>query len=127
MKKGILIFLCISAFSLIVFIIYDRFSHNVRSPYMTYLFLWPLVLGVIPSLILALVKSLPRPTRLTINLYCSGVAAITVSSLLRGIFDIAGTASPLQSGLMIAGLVMTGAGIISYIITLLTGRNVKDT
>ncbi|MBR0516136.1 MAG: hypothetical protein IJJ89_04795, partial [Eubacterium sp.] len=90
MKKGALIFAGISVFSLIFYLIYDRFSHNVRSPYMTWLFLWTLILGVLPCLILLVLNKLPRPGRITINLYCSGVAALTVSSLLRGIFEIAG-------------------------------------
>lgn len=118
MKKGALIFLGISLFCLVIFIIYDRFSHNVRSPYMTWLFAWPLVLGVLPCTWLTAAGRLPRPTGFTINLYCSGVAALTVSSLLRGIFEIAGTASPFQTGLAIAGMIMTVAGMISYVVTL---------
>lgn len=116
MKKGALIFAGISVFSLIFYLIYDRFSHNVRSPYMTWLFLWTLILGVLPCLILLVINKLPRPGRITINLYCSGVAALTVSSLLRGIFEIAGTASPLQKGLFIAGLSMTALGVLSYML-----------
>ena len=114
MGKGLLAYSLISLFCLLVFLVYNLFSHGVYSPFMTWLFLWPLVLGVFPCLTLLLLKKLPRPNRFTINAYNSGVAAVTVSSLLRGIFEIAGTASPLQTGLWIAGFVMTGAGIIGY-------------
>jgi len=46
------------------------------------------------------------------------VAALTVSSMMRGVFEIAGTASPLQTGLMVAGTVMWMVGAGSYIVTL---------
>ena len=118
MKRGAIIYGCISVFCLIVFHIYDRFSHNVRSPFMTFLFAWPLLLGFLPALWILLVRSLPRPNRFTLNVYNSGVAALTVSSMMRGVFEIAGTASPLQTGLMVAGTVMWMVGAGSYIVTL---------
>ena len=122
MGKGLLAYSLITLFCLLVFLVYNLFSHGVYSPFMTWLFLWPLVLGVFPCLTLLLLKKLPRPNRFTINAYNSGVAAVTVSSLLRGIFEIAGTASPLQTGLWIAGFVMTGAGIIGYFLS--SGLNI---
>ena len=126
MGRGALYYSVIAAFCLVVFIIYNLFSHGVYSPFMTWLFLWPFALGVLPCLILHLGKGLPRPNRVTINVYNSGVAAITVSSLLRGIFEIAGTASPLQTGLWIAGLVMTGAGIVFYLLSGKTPQHLRD-
>ena len=86
------VYLGISILCLIIFLIYDQFSHGVRSPYMTYLFLWPLVLGFVPYTIAAFIKSKTAAygnsiTRIAFNIYNSGVAAITVSSLLKGIFD----------------------------------------
>ena len=42
-------YLCISAFCLLFFIIYNHFSHEIRSPWMTWLFAWPLVLGAVPA------------------------------------------------------------------------------
>ena len=114
MKKGAVIYGLVTAFTLLTFIIYDRYSHGVRSPYMTFLFAWPLALGVLPCIVLALAAKLPRPNRFVINLYNSGVAALTVSSLLKGIFEIAGTASPLQQGLFVFGIVLTASGVCTY-------------
>ena len=119
LRRAMILYAGISAFCLIIFIIYDQFSHNVRSPFMTFLFLWPLILGVLPVLLLRKIRKLPRPGRFTWNAYNSGVAALTVSSLLRGIFEIAGTASPFQTGLMFAGIVMTGVGAIGYLADIL--------
>ena len=115
LRRGMILYGAVSAFCLIVFLIYDQFSHNVRSPFMTFLFLWPLLLGVLPVFLIHVIRILPAPGKFTWNAYNSGVAAVTVSSMLRGVFEIAGTASPLQTGLMIAGFVMMGVGVISYI------------
>ncbi len=83
---------------------------------MTWLFAWPFVLGVLPGLVFWKGKRLHEPGRLCINLWNSGVAALTVSSLLRGIFEIAGTASVYQARLMYAGgLMLLGAGIVYFL------------
>ena len=114
-KKSPVIYLGISFLCLITFIIYNQFSHGVTSPFMTFLFCWPLILGFIPYLLLAVIPKAEYPDRLTLNVYNSGVAALTVSSLLKGIFDIAGNASIYQHYLMIFGTIMLIAGIIIYI------------
>ena len=103
-------------FCLIFFLIYDPFSHGVRSPYMTWLFAWPLGLGLLPELAFRFVPGLRRPGRLAGNLYHSGVAALTVSSCLRGIFEIAGTASDYQKWLMLAGAAMAVCGVIAWLL-----------
>lgn len=102
-------------FCLLFFLVYDRFSHGVRSPYMTWLFLWPLVLGLLPSLVMGLFPQIPRQKRLSADLYHPGVAAVTVSSLLRGVFEIAGTASDYQTWLMLFGGVLLACGAAAYI------------
>ena len=116
LNLGIKVYLPAAVFCLIFFLVYDRFSHGVRSPYMTYLFLWPLVLGLIPSLILQLFPHIRRQKRISANLYHAGVAAVTVSSLLRGIFEIAGTASDYQVWLMTAGGILLISGLFAYVI-----------
>ena len=40
---------------------------------------------------------------------------VTVSSLLRGVFDIAGNSSVYQTAMMAAGFVLLFAGLILYI------------
>lgn len=51
-KKGALIYLGITLFCFIFSTIYEYFSHSVYSEYMTLLFLFPFLGGVIPNLIL---------------------------------------------------------------------------
>ena len=74
---------------------------------MTFLWLWPFALGFVPSLIARYTEILHFP-----DIYHYGVAALTVSSLLRGIFEIAGTSSVYQTILFLAGWIMTGIGVL---------------
>ena len=113
---GLISYVCVTLSCLAFFLIYDRFSYGVRSAYMTFLFLWPLVLGVLPCLTFRLLPQLRRQGAWSKNLYHSGVAALTVSSLLRGIFEIAGTASEHQEYMMLAGAVLVLCGVIAYIV-----------
>lgn len=109
-------YLGISVFCQIFYLIYDQFSHGVRSPYMTWLFAWPFLLGVLPGMIFWHFPKVRRPGRFAVNLYNSGVAAVTVSSLLRGIFEIAGTDSVYQQRLMYMGVAMLFLGIAVYLL-----------
>ncbi|MBQ9061418.1 MAG: hypothetical protein IJ121_01115 [Eubacterium sp.] len=113
-RHALIVYLGITVFCGIVFLVYDQFSHGVRSPYMTFLFGWPLVFGVLPALIRMAAK-LPDPDLLSKDIYNTGVAAITFSSLLRGIFEIAGTASDYQRYLMGAGVILAAAGLLLYV------------
>ena len=114
MAKSTLVYSCVAVFCLIFFLIYDQFSHGVHSPYMTWLFGWPLLLGALPCAVFWRIPQLRRPGWLSVRLYHSGVAALTVSSMLRGIFEIAGTASDYQQWLMIAGGLLLLGGVVTY-------------
>lgn len=70
--------------------IYERFSHDVFSYYMIYAFAFPLVGGVLPFFSLAY-SSLRLPGRFSLNLYHSGIAAMTVGSMFQGALEIYGT------------------------------------
>ena len=81
---------------------------------MTFLFIWPLALCVIPSGILLLIPPLPGPSLISSLLWNTGAAAVTVSSLLRGVFEIAGNSSVYQQVLMNAGGFLLAAGLVMY-------------
>lgn len=55
-------------------------------------------------------------------IYNSGVAALTVSSMLRGIMDIAGTGSVYQVWMLYAGTVMAAAGAVIFVVAALAGK-----
>lgn len=56
-------------------------------------------------------------------IYNSGVAALTVSSMLRGIMDIAGTGSVYQVWMLYAGTVMPAAGAVIFAVAVLAGKS----
>lgn len=114
-NKGSNIYLMVTILCLIIIVIYYQFSHGVTSPFMSFLFLWPLMLGFIPTRIIEKQLEKRAPGRLTLNIYNSGVAALTVSSLLKGIFDIAGNSSRYQIYLLIFGSIMFITGLFLYI------------
>ncbi len=55
-------------------------------------------------------------------IYNSGVAVLTVSSMLRGIMDIAGTGSVYQVWMLYAGTVMAAAGAVIFVVAVLAGK-----
>lgn len=104
----------VSVFCLAFYLVYNQFSHGVHSLYMTFLFGWPFVLGFIPAFCISM-GLLPKAGENIGTLYGSAVAAITVSSLLRGIFDIAGTYSDYQVYLMIFGGILLVISLLLYL------------
>ena len=103
LRRLLLISAGCSVFCLVFFLIY-----------MTFLFAWPLVLCVIPCALLLLIPLLPGPSLISSLLWNTGTAAVTVSSLLRGIFEIAGNSSVYQQILMNAGRFLLLGGFIMY-------------
>lgn len=108
------VFIMVSLSLLCFSIIYNHFSHEVTSVYMTYLCLWT-VPGAIYSLIVNRAKKFQN--RLANNLICSGIGAITVGSCLRGIVEIAGASSVYIIYFFIVGVAMIFAGVIYSLMT----------
>ena len=115
-ERGLIIYLCAAAFCFMFFIVYDCFSHGIHSDFMTFLFLIPLVLGALPCLFFVLAKKIRFPGRLSVNLWNSGVAAVTCASVLEGIFEIAGAESVYQIYLFYFGLGMLFGGAVAFVI-----------
>ncbi len=98
--------ICAAAFGAI----YEYFSFGVYSYYMIYAFLCPLVLGGLPWMIIATSsKAMEKqdfPPHVTINLWNTGVATLTVGSIFRGVLDIYGTTSVYSKCYLIVGAVL---------------------
>ena len=125
--RRILIWLGISAFCLVFYLIYNMFSHGVKSVFMTYLFAWPLIMGFLPSMVIYVINRIRHVPAyidaVTDNAYCCGVATLTVSSMLKGIFDIAGTASIYQTSLLYAGIILIIIAAVSLIVHIIMNRH----
>jgi len=91
-------------------LIYYQFSHGVHSPFMTFMFAIPLLGGAAIATGCGIARAdLPRGTR---QAWALAIASLTVASCLRGVFDIAGTASPLLVVYLIAAVVFAVSGVV---------------
>ena len=73
--------------------VYEGFSHGVYSVWMIGLFLFPLLLGALPALLLRRARRVPaRGVR---RVWAAGVSTLAMGSLMTGVFEIYGSPSPL--------------------------------
>ncbi|MFI3227570.1 MAG: hypothetical protein R3Y09_09190 [Clostridia bacterium] len=104
-----------TVFCIVFSYIYSKFSHGVSSVHMTYLFMYPLCFGVVCSLILSSSKDVRTMKFFATHFYHTGVIALTLSSALNGIFEIAGTSSLYQSTLSIVSVLMILIGVLCFV------------
>lgn len=91
--------------------IYSLFGHGVSSPFMSYAFVFSLVLGVGGFIALG---RLNVENRIAFNLYNAGIATLTIGSLLRGIIDIAGADTIYPVYYFVVGTVLVAVGGLMY-------------
>ncbi len=102
-------------FCLLFSYVYSLFSHGVSSPHMTFLFAYPLVFGVLAGLMLYGFEKKSADYFWASHLYHTGVTALILGSLLRGVFDIAGTASIYQTALTAGGAAVLFCGVACFV------------
>ena len=86
-KTTVKIYVFTALFCIAFNYIYSLFGHGVSSPFMSYAFVFSLVLGVVGFTVFG---RLNLDNRIAYNLYNAGIATLTVGSILQGIIDIAG-------------------------------------
>lgn len=115
-KKTKKIFFLTMIFTIVFDRIYSLFSHGVSSLSMNLMFLYPLVGGVVGYNILGyLFKNKKDDMIILFNIYNSGIAILTVRSLLKGIMDIAGTSSQYIKYYLIIGILFIIISVIGFI------------
>ena len=120
-QKLILIDLVVSLFCAAFGAVYEIFSHGVYAYGMLYAFAFPLVLGVLPLLLITMLRA-PYPNRFARSVYHAGIAALTVGSLVSGALEIYGTTNPLTLVYWIAGGALAALGAAVYLVSLLKSR-----
>lgn len=120
MAKTGFVYLFTSLFCILFGAVYEYFSHEVYSYFMLYAFVFPLVGGTLPFFGMAF-SSMPIPNRVSQNLYHSGIAALTIGSLLKGALEIYGTTNRLISVYWILGILFVLVAILIY--CLFPGKN----
>lgn len=113
-KNGAFWMMIVTLFCLLFSSIYNHYGHGVYSNYMSYMFLIPFLSGVLPYGVLAMFIKAKDVSRFSYNSYNSGIATLIIGSMLKGIFEIAGTNSPYLMVYLIAGMSMLIIGAISY-------------
>lgn len=110
-SKTAFTYLLCSLFCVLFGAVYEIFSHEVYSFYMIYAFVFPLAGGVLPFLAASLFRPGRYPGIVARNLYHSGIASLTVGSIMQGILDIYGTTNGLVRTYWYAGILFIIAGI----------------
>ncbi len=109
------VYLGLSLFCALFGAVYEHFSYDVYSYYMIYAFAFPLVGGVCVFFTMAFTHR-KVPSRLSMNLYNSGIATLTVGSIIKGVFDIYGTSNSLVIVYLVAGCILVVIGVITYVL-----------
>lgn len=87
------VYIAVTVFTALFGAVYEHFSFGVRSVYMQYAFLVPLLFGAVPSFFLSCKKKPPRIRIAARRLWHDGIAVLTVGSLFTGVLHIYGTSS----------------------------------
>lgn len=100
-KKTVISYTLITIFFFAFSRIYEGFSFGETSVHMHYLFAVPLVGGIILAILL---KALPHFSRISLNLWNSAVAIITAGTLFRGIVNLSGRSTTLDTPYWYVGI-----------------------
>jgi hypothetical protein len=118
--KTVIVYLAVSTFCFIFDKIYALFGHGVHSVSMSLMYLFPLLGGVLPFLLLTLIPLAEevRHYRPLYNCYNSGIATLTAGSAINGVLEIAGTSSPYLTAFYVFGWSMLIIGLFTYLLNL---------
>ena len=120
-KKTAISYTLITIFFFAFSRIYEAFSFGETSVHMHYLFTVPLIGGII---LVILLKALPQLSRISFNLWNSAVAIITAGTLFRGIVNLSGRSTTLDTPYWYVGISFAILAILSiFIHPLLTNKS----
>lgn len=124
-RKTTAAYLALTLLSVAVNFVYGLFGHGVSSGWMTWMFLYPLLGGLLfHNLISLAIPGVIRAPgyRLFFNIHNSGIAVLTAGGFLKGILQIAGTESAYTAWFDAAGWLFIGAGLAVLISTAIRFR-----
>ena len=119
--RPVLIDLGVTAFCILFGAVYELFSHGVYAYGMIYAFVFPLLLGALP-LLLILYFDVPYPRRMHLCAWHAGIATLTIGSIVSGALEIYGTTNPLIIVYWILGILLLDAGLFGYGLLLMKTR-----
>ncbi|HFI0593824.1 TPA: hypothetical protein ACGO2M_001687 [Streptococcus suis] len=107
-------YLAMAAFLFIFSRIYESLSYGEVSVFMHYMFCATLVGGIV---LLGLLQIKPNLSRMTYNLWNSGVATITAGCLFRGIINLSGRSTTLDQPYWYVGAGFLALSLITLFIS----------
>lgn len=120
--KTALAYLLTSAFWAFFGAVYELFSHEVYSYFMIYAFAIPLLGGAVPFTVIALLDAEDYPGIFGRVIYHSGLATLTVGSIIRGVLDIYGTANRLLGIYWTVGVLLALGGAVLIVTSMLRNK-----
>ena len=121
-KKSIISYFIVTIFLILLNYIYSIFSHNVSSNYMTYMFIYPLVTGILVSIFILINKSF----YIGKSILNYGIAIMVFRSFMKGVFEIAGTDSNYLIYYFYMGLILILVSSILLIYSLYEATKVHE-
>lgn len=115
-SKTAFVYLLVALFFVLFGAVYEIYSHEVYSYYMLYAFAFPLIGGTLVFNILSFLKLLKYPNAIARNLYHSGIATLTVGSVVQGVLEIYGTTNALSHYYWSVGIVLIVIGVVAGIV-----------
>jgi len=113
-SRTFIAYLAMAAFLFIFSRIYESLSYGEVSVFMHYMFCATLVGGI---LLLGLLQVKPNLSRMTYNLWNSGIATITAGCLLRGIINLSGRSTTLDQPYWYVGAGFLALSLITLFIS----------
>ena len=115
-SKTAFVYLLVALFFVLFGAVYEIYSHEVYSYYMLYAFAFPLIGGTLVFNILSFLKLLKYPNAIARDLYHSGIATLTVGSVVQGVLEIYGTTNALSDYYWSVGIVLIVIGVVAGIV-----------
>lgn len=127
-KKSIISYFIVTIFLILLNYIYLIFSHNVSSNYMTYMFIYPLVTGILVSIFILINKNISKLKSFYIgkSILNYGIAIMVFRSFMKGVFEIAGTDSNYLIYYFYMGLILILVSSILLIYSLYEATKVHE-
>ena len=121
--KTATVYLILSIFLFIFSRVYVSLSYGEVSIFMNTLSLVPLIGG---GLLVGLLYLQPTLSRISFNLWNSGVAVLTAGFLLRGIINLSGRSTTLDWPYWLIGAGFLGLALVSFGLSLFQSKKLTD-
>ena len=118
-----MVYLILSIFLFIFSRVYVSLSYGEVSIFMNTLSLVPLIGG---GLLVGLLYLQPTLSRISFNLWNSGVAVLTTGFLLRGIINLSGRSTTLDWPYWLIGAGFLGLALVSFGLSLFRPKKLTD-